>query len=271
MAGFPDDGDDLVISMISEEPIIPSASTSTSILPSTSIFPSTSALNFPSSSNHKRKIGDDETREKRMRYDDFSSALEQQLTVIDSEKSLEVLKYIHSVRTDVVVKDYIDKILELNFFPTIPQQEEFEAIHNKKTVQLLTETCSADVVSLLMLFCQSRYFSNNMGDALKHRKSVLNVKASLHMPGFMRLPEDILVNMTSLKQSLAIQIQALLYEGSQFFQEHLLVECAHKIYIEIKGSVEDSILKAETSNHIDLHFVKAQIEFMKVFNMKDID
>ncbi|CAL8128235.1 unnamed protein product [Orchesella dallaii] len=204
-------------------------------------------------------------------FPEDETALEAQLLIIDKDKSLEIFKFLGSVNSDPIVKDYVDKLLDIKFIPSVPLQDEFEELHLKTTDCALSEVCSSTLVSLQMLFCQSRYFSNNIGQAIKHRKSVINTQANLHMPGFSRLPADILNKMTALKQSFAIQLQAISYDGSQFFQEHLLIEGAHLIYCEVKDKIDQSKLTREITNHFDIHFVKAQTEFLKVFNIKDID
>jgi len=245
---FPDDGNDDAISMIDEDSL---SSTPSGV---------------------KRKFDKTNGGEKRVKFNDnFTTALVKKLTDIDASETLEVFKYIHTVNSDPVVKDYVDKLLVVQFMPTIPTQEEFKTLPEKKTVSSVTESCSAMVVSLLMYFLQSRYFSNNMGEAIKNKKSVINVKADLHMPGFRMMPETFFAKLTSLKQSFAIQVQSLSHDASMFFQEHLLIDCAHHFYKDLKGKVNDEGLSAEITAHFDIHFVKAHTEFMKTFNIKDID
>ncbi|CAL8149047.1 unnamed protein product [Orchesella dallaii] len=58
--------------------------------------------------------------DKRPRTELFTSALIQKLKAIDPGTTLQIHNYIEDVKKDVIVREYIDKLLELNFIPRIP-------------------------------------------------------------------------------------------------------------------------------------------------------
>jgi len=221
----------------------------------------------------KRKLDVTDSREepKRQRVDEFTSSLEHKLKLLDQDEKLQIFKYVEDAKSDVVVKEYIDKLLELDFIPTVPSSEELKKIGEKKLLTTLNEQCSVEVVSLLMDFFQSMYFRNNIGGAIGAQKSVINVKANLHMPNFKKLPDRCLQSMTEIKQNCAVLIQSQAYIGTEFIEELLLIQCANAILKDVKDKVSTQALKVEICNQLDVHCLKATTEFLAHFKIREID
>jgi len=219
--------------------------------------------------NHlKRKHDDDELGSQNKRR---GLSLSEEVLAIDPCKNLSIHSFISDVEKDPVVREYVDKLLELQFFPAIPDVEKVSSTEPVCDAEI-PNNCHSEVIKMMMDFLRINYFRNNMAEATENGKTVINVHARLSIPCFQTLPYKTHEDMMKLRRSAALQIQTISADGSKFNAEFMCVRSAHLLLEEIKKQTDDNTLRQELTQHqFELHFYKASMEFAVKFNIKKID
>ncbi|CAL8110355.1 unnamed protein product [Orchesella dallaii] len=225
--------------------------------------------------NNKRKTSDihgNPSHNKRQ-FSFTLTSVSEKLLEIDSSKSLTVFDVIDGYQSDPIAKEYADQLIELGFFPNIPiTNEEILRIQEPTVKVNVSPACNQFVISTLMDFCRTNYFKNNMKDSTEAAKIVIPIKAKCMMPGFAYAPQEYLERDFNIIHSTGIQLQKNAYLKAKFISELLLVKSANRIFKEIEQQVKG--LKSQqvtTQKILDVHFQKAQMEFVKKFNIKLFD
>ncbi|CAL8098625.1 unnamed protein product [Orchesella dallaii] len=225
------------------------------------------------SNSGKRKHDDDVDDEVNVRKRiAFQSALVEQLSKIDPEKLLTIYEFLEDHDKDPIVNEYVNKLLKLKFYPSKPAMEDINNFDKVKVTCELSSSCHEEVVELLMAFFQCRYSRNNLIDATVNRCAVIPVHAKLTIPYFTKTPARSLRKATQLKTSLAIQIQGLGVETTEFISELLFISAAYKIHEEVSKSITDeSTIVQEVQTQFEIHFLKSEMEYVRQANIKKID
>lgn len=201
---------------------------------------------------------------------DFDSALYGQLLQIDTSQSLSIFNYFDE-RDDLVIREYIDKLIMLNFIPCAPNNDPTVLMSSVVNCKLSAETVEK-VIPILMFYFQTRNFYNNIVEATAAEKSVFNVNQRPFMPAFKFTPESDLRKVTAIKNSFAMQIQGVHSQSAQFISEFLLIRAASIIMNEVKGKVGTTgDVTTETKAHLNILFFKCKIEFVGKFKLKNVD
>lgn len=204
--------------------------------------------------------------------DDASVALKLQLNEIDPKHQLSIYVYAKTRDTDPVIQEYVDKLLDLQFFPDKPSFEDIDNLSLQTTTTVLPDKCKAEVHSLLMSFLQESYFCHNMSEANQNSVAVIRVDASVKMPCFSLSPDLGLHRFTEVKKICALQFQAIAYDNARFIKELLFIRAAALIKLEVSSSIKNRVdMRLETQNHFNILFTSASTEFMKKFRIKEID
>jgi len=190
---------------------------------------------------------------------------------IDPDEELSIHEFGDDVESDPIVKEYLDKILDLNFFPNIPRGKTIDLEEPEEQVEFNNE-CRSDVIKTIMNFLRLNYFKNNMKEASGNNVAVINLQAKVITPCFQTYPNKTHVDMARVRHSGAIQIQSLLADGAKFNAELMCLRSAHLLYTEIKRFTDDAdLLRQLIQHHFEIHFYKASVEFIQKFNVKKFD
>lgn len=201
----------------------------------------------------------------------FQSALLKQLSSIDPDKSLSIHEYLDDHDKDPIVKEYIDKLMKLRFYPCKPNIGELEKFDTVTVKCDLSASCHEQITELLMAFFHCRYNHNNLVDATANGCTVIPVQAKLTIPFFAKTPAKSLQKLTKLKTSLALQIQGVGVETTEFISELLYISAAYAIYEEIHKAITDENERIqEIQTQFEIHFLKSEMEYMKQAKIKNI-
>lgn len=201
----------------------------------------------------------------------FTESPNKKIGEIDPNKHLQVYDFLKDLNSDKIVSEYVEKLLDLDFFPIIPcgdkvflTEPEFEINISKK--------CHIEVVNLMMNFFQLNYFKNNMFEATSNRKAVINIQSKVFMPCFSSYPQKTFEDMQKINHSAAMQTQSIAGVGAKFNAELMCIRGAHLLYLELKHELENiDHIKDMIQHHFDIHFHKACMEFIRKFKIKKID
>lgn len=202
------------------------------------------------------------------------AALKVRLGTIDPLAKLCVYDYAKDAESDCIIKEYVDKLLQLQFFPTCPADSDLENPDTSlyAVTSKISPQCSSDVISLLMSFFQECYFVNNMKDAINHKVAVVKVGGTVRMPCFSLTPDHGLKRLTEVKRVCALQFQTVAFDNARFIKELLCIRAAFNIKSDLQSSATNMIdLRTEIQKHFDIFFVKAKTEFLTNFKLKSID
>lgn len=211
--------------------------------------------------------------EKRRKENEFTSALRLQIKDIDPDDELTIHHYLTEVRTDPVIKEYTDILIQLKFLPSSPSTEDISTLEARIPKHTLSNETKVKALHLLITYFQCRYFNNNITNATAERKSVLSVNAKMSIPNFKDMPATILKRFTESKKSLAIHLQSHASDGTDFTCELLKLRTGNLILEELKDKLKDNPmeLNSEIQHHFSLIFLKAKMEFVKQYPMKKIN
>jgi len=76
---------------------------------------------------------------------------------------------------------------------------------------------------------------------------------------------------TKLKKNLSLLLQKAAHESAQFISELLLIKSVSLLHDELTTTVKKMDLKQAVQFQFELHYHKARMEFIRVFNIKNID
>jgi len=164
-------------------------------------------------------------------------------------------------------------MVKLGFIPEIPSSEDVFNLSTatKSGTEELSKACHSSVIEMLMSYFQINYFKNNMMDATAAKAYVIPVKAKITMPCFHLVPDSDLQQVTKLKQSLSLLLQKAAFTSSQFISELLVLKSACLLQDELSNVVKKTELKSKVQFHFEIHYHKARMEFIREFNIKNID
>lgn len=214
---------------------------------------------------NKRKRLEAECPEKK-----FDDASIQFINLLDPEKKLCIHEYLYDSKDDILVVEYVEKMKTINFIPDLPSADKI-CVTSTTTTTITKDTACA-IANNFMCFFQTRYSRNNLLDAIANEKAVFNLYASLKVPCFQLTPQKHLDRTTAIKSSATTQIQFNATESLYFVSQLLFIRSAHLIWEEVKKTVVDPLLlKSEVQNHLNVHFVKSKMEFLRKFKVEIID
>jgi len=202
----------------------------------------------------------------------MSSTIEslQQLEYI---KSLCILNYIKTYKSDPLVTEYIDSLLEYpEFCPIVPKEETIFEYADLKLNFDPPDELLVQVTTNFMSYFQLSYFKNHVVNATKEGKTMFNPKCDFFVPQFPLLPEQTLNDFTKAKKALVFHYQDYAVQGATFTKELLLIRIIKAIKDFVISSSPDS---TDSNPHIKLVFskcyLKSKVEFAKKYKIKNID
>jgi hypothetical protein len=176
--------------------------------------------------------------------------------------------YLDDYDSDILVKTYVDWLLEWKILPVVPEREELDEYIKMKPTSQLPYQCHDFILNNFMNYFQVRYFVNNVEKAKQHKVELFNPRLNFNIPQFQLLPQKKLTEVTDIKQWMIRRVQSAAREGSQFTGEFLLLRIIDNIFNNIRqGTTADGDFK----HHFALHYLKAQLEFVKMYPIKKIN
>jgi len=201
----------------------------------------------------------------------FQSALHHKLSLIDPEKKLSVHQFLDENEKDPVVDEYVEKLVKVGFYPNKPNQTEIGDFDQVEMKCELSDNCHAEVVETLMAFFQTRYSNKNLIDATANRCAVIPVQAKLTIPYFAKTPAKLLKDMTEFKTAVALRLQTVGVDATDFISELLYISAAYRIHEEVSKSLKDESERVqEIQTQFEVHFLKSEMEYGRVANIKNI-
>jgi len=206
-----------------------------------------------------------------MKQKGFQSALHHKLSLIDPEKKLSVHQFLDDDEKDPVVDEYVEKLVKIGFYPNKPNQIDIGDFDKVEMKCELSDNCHAEVVETLMAFFQTRYSNKNLIDATANRCVVIPLQAKLTIPYFAKTPAKLLKDMTEFKTTVALRLQTVGVDATDFISELLYISAAYRIHEEVSKSLKDESERVqEIQTQFEIHFLKSEMEYGKVANIKNI-
>jgi len=225
-----------------------------------------------STPSEKRKRNEDDGDMMRMKKHKFTSALRTQLSLIDPDESLAIHKFLDDHDKDPVVKEYVEKLLRVGSYPNKPDEDDIANFDKVNVKCELSANCHTEVVELLMAFFHCRYSNNNLTDAIANNCAVIPVQAKITIPYFAKTPAKLLHEATNFKTTLALHLQGVGVEATDFTSELLYISAAFTIHAEVSKSVTNkNELVQEVQTQFEIHFLKSEMEYARQANIKNID
>jgi len=195
-----------------------------------------------------------------------------QINIIDIHKKLCIYEYLPYIHKDLLVKEYVDVLLETEILPIIPPLKEIEKyVSNNQQTQIPKEL-SINVIKNFMTFFQKQYHKDNLDDANKKDVQLTNPIIRFSVSSFQLLPLKTHDDITDSKKMLMSLIQGHYAEGSSFTLQLLLIRNIKYIFDVLKERETPDVDFLPTFwNTFCILYMKAKTEFLTKFRMKSFN
>lgn len=198
--------------------------------------------------------------------------IQQQILTIDPEKKCCIWDFLEYYHQDLLVKEYVTKLLKIQMLPITPDSEEIDEWISEIPDFELPEIIQCEIINNFMFYFQSRYFKHNVQEAVKKDITLFNPTCRFNIPQFALLPLKTFEKMTDAKKSLVLCLQIESLEGTQFANELRFL----KILFLISEFLETKSFDTEQKNLLlksffGAFYIKCRTEFLKAYSVKDIN
>jgi hypothetical protein len=188
-------------------------------------------------------------------------------------KEISILGFLSDYDSDPLVREYVDSVLALEgFCPKIPPLETMETYLDFPAIEQLPAEVAVSVIQNFMSYFQLNYFRHNVGSATANNVTLFNPKCDFYIPQFQLVPQQTLNKIHDSKKDFVIFVQDHALDGAEFTKELLLIRSVKLMKQHFKTKLEHT---EDVKEHVKASFasfyIKARMEFQKVFNVKNID
>lgn len=231
----------------------------------------------PLSTNRKRKTNSKSSQSKKKKTKSIIMSLEdkkEHLSLLDPEEKLAVHEYINSYNSDVLVKTFVDMVLEHRTLPLLPSQDKIKEWLKHNVHVEVTPDVMKMLISNFMKYFHRKYFTNNVTKATEQNKALFNPKNDFWIPGFQDLPEETLQQLHESKMGYVMKVQQTSIRGSLFSIQMLVLRNIDLVMSYIKGTLKltcDTDITLHLEYILALAYTTAKIEFPKTYRVKVTD
>lgn len=196
------------------------------------------------------------------------------LSLLDPSDALAVHSYINSYNSDVLVRTFVDMVLEHQTLPILPSQEIIKSWLQHEVKVDVTKDLMKMLINNFMKYFQVKYFNNNVTKATEKDKALFNPKNNFWIPGFQDLPEEALEELHKSKLKYVMEVQNISIKGTLFVVQMLVLRNIDNIMQFIKNSLkieENGEVKKHLEYILAMAYTTAKMEFPKSYNVKVID
>lgn len=190
------------------------------------------------------------------------------LAALDPSLSLSIHGMADHYKTDPLVQEYVDIILDLQIIPKLPRNPEQENFN--PTIPLPKDTF-IPILTNLITYYQSLYFDKNLKAAEENQLGVFNFHTNFKIPSFNLLPMASLASMAALKVQFVKDTQKFARQGSQFTRELLMLRNFKIIQNKLGDDIPLTTLQSHIRHYISVAVMRAHIEFLNSYNYKVTD
>lgn len=174
---------------------------------------------------------------------DYSTEIEK----IDPKLTLVIYRYLKTPQEDIIVAEYCDKLLKLNFVPNEPSDMEMMYLANCAHEFNLSDKCKELCVSMLVAYFKCCELQRKLKLAEIERASLFNFDTPQLMESQLLFTITGHERFATLRHCLAIQTQRAALIENQFAMELLLIRVCYAIMEDLK---QNQILKVEATDII---------------------
>jgi len=195
--------------------------------------------------------------------------IERVLAEVDPNHLLSIYHYLSHLSSDPLVKEYMDILINIKLIPRLPK--DFMEHSGTETTLILNNEDYIPLVTNMLSYFQSLYFSKNLSKAEENNVGLFNPKYNFKVPIYELMPLKALEFVTQCKVEFVTELQKLTLDGSQFTKELLML----RNFQIIKSKFPDTATLPTIQKHI-LHYnsiaiMRAEPEFYDKYIVKDID
>ncbi len=202
-----------------------------------------------------------------------SETLKTRLLEIDPTSQCCAMEYLKDYSTDILVKEFIDAILETEILPCLPDQSQVDQYLQVEPLLELSSQIMQSLINNFMAIFQTKYFMNQVTDATIANVELINPKTDFWMPQYALLPMKIHDRFNNLKRKFSMNYQQNAVLGVKFARELMIARNFMLIQNEVKKLNIADI--SEAHDQIMFQFViamtKSTVEFGLEYNTKNID
>lgn len=191
------------------------------------------------------------------------SELVGKLEQLDANYSLTIHKYLSLQNEDVLVEEYCEKLIALNFVPREPTDVELKHYNNNGEEFLplnLTSECQRTCIFMLVSYFESCIMQAKLNKAESEKVALFEVTTK---PIFYCGPLFTFAGherLSSLKNCLAVQMQRAAAFENRFVMELLLIRVC---YLMLKSVEEETVTISRLKANFALLFLQVKYEFTK--------
>jgi len=196
------------------------------------------------------------------------------LSLLDQNKQLIIYDYLEFYQTDVLVKCFVDMVLEHKVIPVLPSQTIIESWLLHEVNVNVSNDLMRKLVNNFIKYFQTKYFNNNLKNAKEENKLLFNPKNNFWIPGFAEFPEKDIVDLNEAKFKYVQQVQDSSSKGTSFVLQNRILRNIDWTMQFIKNGlhITDNV---EQKKHLEyilaMAYKTAIMEFPSSYGPKVID
>ncbi|CAL8101378.1 unnamed protein product [Orchesella dallaii] len=191
---------------------------------------------------------------------------------MDSKKDLSILNFLESYDRDILVREYVDKLLKYQMLPFQPDQTLLESMEAPNYT--LSVEVQKVIIPNFFWYFQKRYFEKNTMEASDRDIPLFSPIARFNVPQYQHIPLATIEKLTEDRKIFAVSTQYKFLLGNQFSMENQLLQIWHEIttYISSMNEIKTKDqIQQETHYFYLTFFLTCKTEFFKKYRMRNID
>lgn len=196
------------------------------------------------------------------------------ISLIDINHQLAIYQYINMYHQDVMVKVFVDQVIEYKILPILPSCEILKEWLSHDNIPKISDSSMCLLVDNFMKYFRLKYFNNNISKATENGKAVFNPKNNFFIPEFNFLPLKCHQEMNEAKTKYVQEVQNASVRGTQFLIQTFVLRNID-IIMQFIVNTEKVELQSEKQRILEYTlataYTTAKMAFAKEYQIKVID
>ncbi len=186
------------------------------------------------------------------------------LEKLDPKYNLVIYRYLNTKSEDILVAEYCDKLIKLNFVPEEPSIMELGRYANRLQKSDLSFACQKESISMLVSYFKCSELKRKLKLAELERVSLFNVSTPHFMQSFSLFTIAGHERFATLRNCLCIQMQRAAALENQFVMELLLIRVCFAIMQDIQERNAANVVNTDLVMAYFMYlFISVKLEYTR--------